>query len=209
MKFDQERIIALFKDRKFTVSVVIVVVASFIFWLFVWSSLNSHIASANATNQADQTQIANLEVALQQAKQSTENIGPSSAKLASFEQAVPKTEDLRTFLIELDSLAATTNVDLTQVSAQAASSGGSTTPTTQVTAPGAPGGSVAPITIVKEPVQFTIEGNEAAALAFITDIYNPALLPRLLVINSYTVSQAGTPGAGDVSVNFNATMFYQ
>jgi hypothetical protein len=170
-----------------------IVVAAILFWFLGWSNLSSQIANDDAKHQTNESQIAQLQQQLNDelnAKNQLPALAPAKLKL---QEAVPDGPDVVTAINTFDDFARAEGVDVVSVTFQL---GGSASLS----------GFTVPSGFSTMGVSLQIQGTPQAVFTFFQDLYNPAKMPRLFLIQSYSLS--GQAQSGLEQATFNLTGFY-
>jgi Tfp pilus assembly protein PilO len=165
--------------------VIIIIIIGYI----IWSSLSSQISSDNTKHASNEQQIAQLEATYNQEK-SYQSLSPTiTKKLLQFEQAVPADVDFEVLVTEITQVAQTTNVELNSISYSQSSTSSASSNSQGLNA---------------LTVTISIGGPYPNLVNFLNAFYNPSVLPRLLIINSYSISPVQNSPSATVSINATA-----
>jgi Tfp pilus assembly protein PilO len=185
-----EKFLNTVKQPPVFISAAIVIVVFIAWWFGFWSHESKVISSDNAKHTANLQTINQLNLKLANVEGATQNQPNIVKKLQNFQQAIPAAPDFITLYYEIESIAQSSGVNVTSVSYNPGSSGGSSSAN----------GGLSTITVSINAI-----GQYSSLTLFEQDLYNYNVFPRLLVINTFTTASA-TGGAYSLSIT--ATAYY-
>jgi Tfp pilus assembly protein PilO len=195
-----QKAIELVKTKAISIPIAVILVLTIIFWLFLWPSVTGSISKDQNLEAQNASQIAALENQLAREKSLAATSASISQKLLSFENAVPDNVDWTSLVSQVNTLAASANVDLRSLTPGTLTPVSISSPSSTTTSPSSSASSSAS-SLESINVQILVSGSVTALYTFMSDIYNPADLPRLLTISSYQYS----PGSGGAPASLNLT----
>ncbi len=152
-------------------------------WYFaLWHPQSKHLAAAHQARTAAEQQASTLDSQIGQLRALVRQIPTDNAHLSALSAGIPDLPSLDTALDQLHAVAVRSGVDLTSVgpSSPSPSQGGS----------GSAASSLPAITL-----GMTASGSPAQIAAFLEDLQNPSVMPRLIVIDRITLSSGGQTSA--------------
>lgn len=176
------------------------IIVALLIWLIVIAPQNSKLSSLDQQETQLTNQQSTLEAKLSSLRSEKQALSSHCADLQKIVTQIPSVQnptdvdaEESSFEGQLNSLAGSSGVSVTQFSGFAPAGATSTTPTTPTTTPGHTGAAPADVTPV--PTTLTVTGNYGQVSAFINGLDN---FPRLFVIQNFTIS-LGTTSASSPS----------
>jgi Tfp pilus assembly protein PilO len=185
MKFESLNINAL-KRPVVLITVAAVVIAAALWWVEWMSPEGNKLSTENSELATLNGQLATLKVNLAVAKSQEAKVAVYAGYLSMFEAAVPPLPEQGALTTELSNLANATKVNLLTLS-------------DDTSVVGTPLGTI--------PLTMEVQGSRQNIVAFLTDIYNPTMLARLVTVTGFTPSAVNATASGVNILQKSNTLF--
>jgi Tfp pilus assembly protein PilO len=159
------------------ITVAVVVLLAALWWLLWMSPEGNKLTTVNSQVGTLNSQLTTLNQTLAQDKALTAKVQVYAGYLGMFAAAVPPLPEAPQLTSQLANLANATDVKLTTLSDDTSTPG-----------LGTPLGEI--------PLSMNIQGSRQNCLAFLSGIYNSAMMPRLITISAFTPSPLVAPPGG-------------
>ncbi len=190
------------KRPKILITLLVVVVAVVVWYIFVWSHEGAKLASVKNQQATESAKIVTLKQQLAAVDIESQQARKYAKYLTFFSAAVPVAPEQGQLVQMLGDLAKSDDVDISTLS---------------VTGTAPP---VAPSTLSTIPVSMSFTGTHSDVIKFVEDLYNTATMPRLLTIGTIAPSPSTSssskgpidvlklPDSTQYSVTLSATAYF-